>query len=76
MPSSTRRKTANQFTGCIRGAFETVAAVLLIGPINQTQGARTRGAFETVAAVHQNGATVRANMVSGFLTALQSALLD
>lgn len=44
-------KTANQFTGCIRGAFGTVAAV------------------------HQNGATVRANMVSGFLTALQSAVL-
>lgn len=34
-----------------------------------------RGAFGTVAAVHQNGSTVRANMVSGFLTALQSAVL-
>jgi hypothetical protein len=34
-----------------------------------------RGAFGTVPAVHQNGATVRANMVSGFLTALQSAVL-
>ncbi|MGE5648302.1 MAG: phage head spike fiber domain-containing protein [Acidobacteriota bacterium] len=44
-------KTATQFTGCIRGAFGTVAAV------------------------HQNGSTVRANMVSGFLTALQSAVL-
>ena len=44
-------KTANQFTGCQRGAFGTVAAV------------------------HQNGSTVRANMVSGFLTALQSAVL-
>jgi hypothetical protein len=44
-------KTANQFTGCIRGAFGTVAVV------------------------HQNGATVRANMVSGFLTALQSAVV-
>jgi hypothetical protein len=44
-------KTANQFTGCIRGAFGTAAAV------------------------HQNGSTVRANMVSGFLTALQSAVL-
>lgn len=43
-------KTASQFTGCIRGAFGTVAAV------------------------HQNGSTVRANMVSGFLTALQSAV--
>jgi hypothetical protein len=41
-------KTVNQFTGCIRGAFETVAAA------------------------HQNGSTVRANMVAGFLTALQS----
>lgn len=44
-------KTATQFTGCIRGAFGTVAAV------------------------HQSGSTVRANMVSGFLTALQSAVL-
>lgn len=44
-------KTVTQFTGCIRGAFGTVAAV------------------------HQNGSTVRANMVSGFLTALQSAVL-
>lgn len=44
-------KTATQFTGCIRGAFGTVAAA------------------------HQNGSTVRANMVSGFLTALQSAVL-
>jgi hypothetical protein len=44
-------KTPTQFTGCIRGAFGTVAAV------------------------HQNGSTVRANMVSGFLTALQSAVL-
>ncbi len=44
-------KTATQFTGCIRGAFGTVAAV------------------------HQNGSTVRANMVSGFLTALQSAVI-
>ncbi|MBI4892648.1 MAG: carbohydrate binding domain-containing protein [Acidobacteria bacterium] len=44
-------KTATQFTGCIRGAFGTVAAV------------------------HQNGSTIRANMVSGFLTALQSAVL-
>ena len=34
-----------------------------------------RGAFGTVAAVHQNGSIVRANMVSGFLTALQSAVL-
>ncbi len=44
-------KTATQFTGCVRGAFGTVAAV------------------------HQNGSPVRANMVSGFLTALQSAVL-
>lgn len=44
-------KTANQFAGCIRGAFGTAAAV------------------------HQNGSTVRANMVSGFLTALQSAVV-
>ena len=44
-------KTATQFTGCIRGAFGTVAAV------------------------HQNGSAVRANMVSGFLIALQSAVL-
>jgi hypothetical protein len=44
-------KSATQFTGCIRGAFGTVAAV------------------------HQNGSTVRANMVSGFLTALQSAVI-
>jgi hypothetical protein len=34
-----------------------------------------RGAFGTVAAVHQSGSKVRANMVSGFLTALQSAVL-
>ncbi len=44
-------KTATQFTGCIRGAFGTVAAV------------------------HQSGSTIRANMVSGFLTALQSAVV-
>src|SRR5579885_1193636 len=34
-----------------------------------------RGCFGTTAASHQNGATVRANMVSGFLTALRSAVL-
>jgi len=34
-----------------------------------------RGAFGTGTAVHQNGSTVRANMVSGFLTALQSAVV-
>ncbi len=34
-----------------------------------------RGTFGTVAAVHQNGSTIRANMVSGFLTALQSAVI-
>jgi hypothetical protein len=44
-------KTATRFTGCVRGAFGTVAAL------------------------HQSGSTVRANMVSGFLTALQSAVL-
>ena len=30
-----------------------------------------RGAFGTAAAAHNNGATVRANMVSGFITAPQ-----
>ena len=34
-----------------------------------------RGAFGTTAAQHAQGVTVRANMVSGFLTALQSAVL-
>lgn len=34
-----------------------------------------RGAFGTVAATHQNGAAVKANMVAGFLTALQSAVV-
>jgi len=34
-----------------------------------------RGAFGTVAAQHALGATVRANMVSGFLTALQAAVV-
>jgi hypothetical protein len=34
-----------------------------------------RGAFGTAAAAHNNGATVRANMVAGFITALQSAVL-
>jgi hypothetical protein len=34
-----------------------------------------RGAFGTQAAAHQSGATVRANMVAGFITALQSAIL-
>ena len=34
-----------------------------------------RGSFGTVAAAHQSGSTLRANMVSGFLTALQSAVL-
>lgn len=34
-----------------------------------------RGAFGTRAVQHAHGATVRANMVSGFLTALQSAVL-
>jgi hypothetical protein len=34
-----------------------------------------RGAFGTVAASHANGATVRANMVAGFITALQSAVV-
>jgi hypothetical protein len=34
-----------------------------------------RGAFGTVAANHTSGATVRANMVAGFITALQSAVL-
>jgi hypothetical protein len=34
-----------------------------------------RGAFGTAAAAHSNGATVKANMVAGFITALQSAVL-
>ena len=34
-----------------------------------------RGAFGTAAAAHNNGATVRANMVANFITALQSAVL-
>ena len=34
-----------------------------------------RGAFGTAAASHNNGATVKANMVAGFITALQSAVL-
>src|SRR5579883_1064670 len=34
-----------------------------------------RGAFGTVAAQHTAGATVRANMVGAFITALQSAVL-
>ncbi len=34
-----------------------------------------RGAFGTTAASHANGATVRANMVAGFITALQSAVV-
>jgi hypothetical protein len=34
-----------------------------------------RGAFGTTAAAHNNGVAVRANMVAGFLTALQSAVL-
>jgi hypothetical protein len=34
-----------------------------------------RGAFGTTAAAHNNGATVKANMVAGFITALQSAVL-
>ena len=34
-----------------------------------------RGAFGTAAANHSNGATVKANMVAGFITALQSAVL-
>jgi len=34
-----------------------------------------RGAFGTVAAAHSNGASVKANMVAGFITALQSAVL-
>ena len=34
-----------------------------------------RGAFGTTAASHSNGATVRANMVAGFITALQSAVV-
>ncbi len=34
-----------------------------------------RGAFGTTAAQHAQGATVRANMVSAFITALQSAVL-
>jgi len=34
-----------------------------------------RGAFGTTAASHANGATVRANMVAGFVTALQSAVM-
>ena len=44
-------KTATQFSGCVRGAFGTVAAQ------------------------HAQGAAVVANMVSGFLTALQSAVV-
>lgn len=44
-------KTGSQFTGCVRGAFGTVAAA------------------------HSNGAAVKANMVAGFITALQSAVL-
>ncbi|MCL4393971.1 MAG: hypothetical protein M1482_04050, partial [Chloroflexi bacterium] len=34
-----------------------------------------RGAFGTAAAAHSNGSTVKANMVAGFITALQSAVL-
>ena len=34
-----------------------------------------RGAFGTAAATHNNGGTVKANMVAGFITALQSAVL-
>jgi hypothetical protein len=34
-----------------------------------------RGAFGTTAAAHNNGASVKANMVAGFITALQSAVL-
>lgn len=34
-----------------------------------------RGAFGTTAANHSSGATVRANMVAGFITALQSSVL-
>jgi hypothetical protein len=34
-----------------------------------------RGAFGTAAATHNNGGTVKANMVSGFITALQSAVV-
>ncbi len=34
-----------------------------------------RGAFGTQAASHQNGVVVKANMVAGFITALQSAVL-
>jgi hypothetical protein len=34
-----------------------------------------RGAFGTVAASHLTGVPVKANMVSGFITALQSAVL-
>ena len=34
-----------------------------------------RGAFGTTAAQHAQGATVRANMVAAFITALQSAVL-
>ncbi len=34
-----------------------------------------RGAFGTTAAQHAQGATVKANMVSGFITAVQSAVL-
>jgi len=44
-------KTATQFTGCQRGAFDTVAAQ------------------------HSSGVAVKANMVSGFITALQSAVV-
>ena len=34
-----------------------------------------RGAFGTAAATHSSGGTVKANMVAGFITALQSAVL-
>lgn len=34
-----------------------------------------RGAFGTAVAAHNNGATVKANMVAGFITALQSAVV-
>ncbi|MCC6391834.1 MAG: hypothetical protein IT167_14635 [Bryobacterales bacterium] len=34
-----------------------------------------RGAFGTAAAAHNDGAAVKANMVAGFITALQSAVL-
>src|SRR5574340_484686 len=34
-----------------------------------------RGAFGTAAAAHNNGAAVKANMVAGFITSLQSAVL-